>query len=987
MYKKYFFLFVCLFVIQQLVAQQVPVRVKYNFNTGWKLQLGDDSLAKEVLYNDKGWKSISLPHAFNEDDAFKNSIADLTIGIAWYRKHFSIGKEHRNKKVFIEFEGIRHAGEFYLNGVFIGRSENGVMAFGFDISNIINWNGNNVLAARIDNSWSYREKSSNSPYQWNDRNFYANYGGINKNVYLHVMGKLYQTLPLYSNLKTTGVYIAAADFDITNHTAVITAQTEVRNEHSKPMQVVYEVVVEDAVTGIKIAKGNGCNFTIAAGATRQLQLKLAVNQLNFWSWGYGYLYNVYTILKEGKNTIDQVKTVTGFRKTEFKNGMLYLNDRAIHLKGYAQRTTNEWPAVGSAVPAWMSDYSNHLMVASNANLVRWMHVTPWKQDVESCDRVGLMQAMPAGDSEKDVEGRRWEHRIEVMRDAIIYNRNNPSIIFYECGNNAISEGHMQAMKAIRDIYDPLGARAIGSRNMLDSKVAEYGGEMLYINKSAGKPMWQMEYSRDEGLRKYWDEYSPPYHKEGAGPLYKGADASSYNHNQDAHAIENIARWYDYWQERPGTGDRVNGGGVNIVFSESNTHYRGEENYRRSGEVDALRIQKDGYYAHKVMWDGWVNNEKPGIHILGHWNYAAGVVKDMYVVSSAAKVELFVNGKSMGMGEQRNHFLFTFKNIVWQPGIIKAIGYDANGKKLTTAMHETAGSPYALRLTQISAVNSFTANGADLALFEIEVVDVQARRCPTALNMIHFTLNGAATWRGGMAQGPDNFILSDTLPVECGVNRILIRATDQPGVITLTANATGLKTARIQISSKPFKQVNGLSLQMPSDGLKPLLDKGPTPAAPSFTAIRTTLKVKATKAGANSDKAVASYDDNEASDWVNDGQLATAWVEYELENVSAVSEVALKLNNFRTRTYPVKISVDGQVVFKDTTTRNLGYFTARFAPAKGRIIKIELYATGEIKEVMGTEVNGKKLDDGVIRNDANAKGIFSIIEAEFYQIKQ
>ncbi|TAH05806.1 MAG: beta-galactosidase, partial [Sphingobacteriales bacterium] len=172
MHKKYFFLFVCVFVLQQLVAQQAPVRVKYNFNAGWKLQLGDDSLAKEVLYNDKGWKSISLPHAFNEDDAFKKSIAELTTGIAWYRKHFSIGKEHRNKKVFIEFEGIRHAGEFYLNGTFIGRSENGVMGFGFDISNIINWNGNNVLAARIDNSWGYREKSSNSPYQWNDRNFY-----------------------------------------------------------------------------------------------------------------------------------------------------------------------------------------------------------------------------------------------------------------------------------------------------------------------------------------------------------------------------------------------------------------------------------------------------------------------------------------------------------------------------------------------------------------------------------------------------------------------------------------------------------------------------------------------------------------------------------------------------------------------------------------------------------------------------------------------
>src|SRR5690606_7333898 len=106
--------------------------------------------------------------------------------------------------------------------------------------------------------------------------------------------------------------------------------------------------------------------------------------------------------------IDVVKTRTGFRKTAFKNGMVYLNDRVLQMKGYAQRTSNEWPAVGMSVPAWLSDYSNKLMVESNANLVRWMHVTPWKQDVESCDRVGLIQAMPAGDAERDAEGRKWE---------------------------------------------------------------------------------------------------------------------------------------------------------------------------------------------------------------------------------------------------------------------------------------------------------------------------------------------------------------------------------------------------------------------------------------------------------------------------------------------------------------------------------------------------------------------------------------------------
>src|SRR3954470_9496017 len=350
----------------------------------------------------------------------------------------------------------------------------------------------------------------------------------------------------------------------------------------------------------------------------------------------------------------------------------------------------------------MSDFSNRLIVESNGNLVRWMHVTPWKQDVESCDRVGLMEAMPAGDSEKDVDGRRWDQRVELMRDAIIYNRNNPSIIFYESGNKGVSEAHMQELKAVRDKYDPHGGRASGSREMLDSKTAEYGGEMLYINKSSRAPFWAMEYSRDEGLRKYWDELSPPFHKDGDGPLYNNQNAAEYNRNQDSHAVEDVVRWYDYWSARPGTGRRVSSGGVNIIFSDSNTHHRGAENYRRSGEVDALRIPKDGFFANQVMWDGWVDIEKPLTHIIGHWNYAAGTKKNVYVVSSGERVELFVNGVSQGYGERSNHFLFTFKNIEWKRGELRAVDYDAVGTRVTEDLERTAGKPAAIRLTPHTA---------------------------------------------------------------------------------------------------------------------------------------------------------------------------------------------------------------------------------------------------------------------------------------------
>jgi beta-galactosidase len=975
----------CASIVVGAYDQPENRRARYNFNYGWKVLIGASAGAESPAFDDAAWKDVTTPSAWNEDDAFKKDIKDLPTGVAWYRKRFKLPVDSAGKKVFLEFEGIRHGGEFYLNGQFVGRHENGVMAFGFDITDLLKPTPQeNVLAARIDNSWNYKEKATGATYQWSDRNFYANYGGINKNVFLHLTDKLYQTLPLYSNLGATGVYVYEREFDIKGRSAKIAVESQVKNEHATLKTFSYQVVIED-MSGKVVKKFDGGQHTLAPGETKVVNASGKVGSLNFWSWGYGYLYNIYTLLKVDGRPIDVVKTRVGFRKTEFVGGVVKLNDRVIQLKGYAQRTTNEWPALGLSVPAWVSDFSNRLMVESNANLVRWMHVTPWKQDVESCDRLGLMQAMPAGDSERDVEGRRWEHRVEVMRDAIIYNRNNPSVIFYEAGNKGISEEHMRQMKALRDQYDPYGGRAAGSREMLDSKVAEYGGEMLYINKSAGKPMWAMEYSRDEGLRKYWDEFSPPYHRDGEGPLHQDRDASVYNRNQDSHAVENVVRWYDYWRERPGTGARVNAGGVNIIFSDSNTHHRGAENYRRSGEVDAVRLPKDGYFANKVMWDGWVDVERLNTYIIGHWNYSPGTKKSIYVVSSAEKVELFVNGKSLGFGAQRNRFIFTFDNVEWKPGTIRAVGYDAKDRKIAEASKKTAGQPTAVRLTPRIAPRGLRADGADLALIDVEVVDADGNRCPTALNLINFSLSGPAEWRGGIAQGPDNFILSKKLPVENGVNRVIIRSMPKAGKIILIATAEGLKPASVEIVSRPVQVMDGLSLEMPDADLPSNLERGPTPTGPSFTMTRRPVSIAQATVGANNDQAAKSIDDNENTAWASDGEISNAWIKYDFTRPFNVSAVTLKLAGWRTQSYPVRILVDDQAVFTGATPRSLGYVTFEFPPVTGRSLKVELTGSASNRDSFGNiiEIPGAP-DPQSAAGKSNAKSALSIVEIEIYE---
>ncbi|PRD49228.1 sugar-binding domain-containing protein [Sphingobacterium haloxyli] len=966
------------------LATWAQPRQTYSFNAGWKIHKGDLEEAQQPTFDDTEWRAVTLPYAWNEDEAFAKPIHEHSTGVVWYRKTFILPDDVPQEKVFLEFEGVRFGAEFYLNGTWIGRHENGVMAAGLDISQSVLRKGENVIAIRTDNDWRYREKATNSIFQWNDKNFNANYGGIPKNVWIHFTGGTYQTLPLYSNLGTTGVYVYAQNIDISKKRLDLHVESEVKNETSATSKGQFLVEVRD-LEG-RLVHTFESPFSLAAGATGTIRAESKLDDVNFWNWGYGYLYTVTTKLVVDGETIDVVDTRTGFRKTAFRDGMVFINDQVLMMKGYAQRTSNEWPAVGLSVAPWLSDYSNKLMVESNANLVRWMHVAPWRQDVESCDRVGLMQMLPAGDAERDVDGRRWEQRTELMRDAIIYYRNNPSVIFWESGNESISEEHMAEMIAIRDQYDPHGGRAVGSREMLDSKLAEYGGEMLYINKSGRHPMIATEYMRDEGLRKYWDEHTYPFHKEGEGPLYKGNDAGAYNRNQDQHAMETVRRWWEYWKVRPGTGKRVSSGGVNIIFSDSNTHYRGKENYRRSGEVDAMRIPKDAYYAHQVMWDGWIDPDPKGLHIIGHWNYAPHTKKDIHVVSAGEQVELFVNGQSQGFGARSYQFLFTFPQIAFVAGELKARSYNENGEVLNEKVIQTAGEPYRVKLNYQHGNNGLYADGNDMVLVDVEVLDKEGRRCPTATHMIDFSWDGPMEWRGGIAQGPNNYVLSESLPVEGGINSVLLRTRyGKSGEMNIKAQVNGLLPDSLSWEVSPVVEKSGLFVKRAGMGLPVNMDRGNGLHGEPLKQRRITLPIQKVRAGANQEMAMASYDDNELTDWVNDGTLQSAWIEYTLDKKSDIDEIDVKLNNFRSRSYPLQVFVDDKLVFDGKTKTTLGYYTLEIPRTQGRRVKIQLKGSSVVAaENQHAEIGGKKLDDGVARDDIGANGRLSIIEIDIHK---
>ena len=199
-----------------------------------------------------------------------------------------------------------------------------------------------------------------------------------------------------------------------------------------------------------------------AGAKTVLTATGPLTSARFWSPDDPYLYDVYTMLTVDGKVVDVTKITTGFRKVEFKGGVgtggVYINDKFVYLKGFSERSADEWAGVGVGYPEWMHDFTAQMIRDDHANYMRWMHVTPQKEDVESFDRFGIVEVAPAADKEEDAQGRQWEQRVEVMRDSIIYLRNNPSILFWEAGNTGVTGPQMEQMVALRKEFDPDGGR-------------------------------------------------------------------------------------------------------------------------------------------------------------------------------------------------------------------------------------------------------------------------------------------------------------------------------------------------------------------------------------------------------------------------------------------------------------------------------------------------------------------------------------------------
>ena len=920
------------------LAQYVPPannRVDLNFNYDWKFYKADVTGAQAVGFNDSQWAAVSLPHTWNDDEfrewcgitevppADPLRPAGSYFGYAWYRKHFTIDSAYTGRKVILEFQGIGRAGHFFVNGTDLGYHENGVGPCGLDVTSALNAAGtDNVIAVQVNNDQNYQtheyapqatliNPTTGEPYPPTmpyGPPFNPNFGGLNRDVTMHISDTLYQTLPLYRNLGTVGTYIYPTNINTLQQTAGLTVNAEVKNDGIASKIATLEAVVVDAAGNQVVPTLTMAAQTIAPGATANFSGTTSMTDIHFWSPDYPYLYQVYTVLRVSGNAVDVYKTPLGVRKLKFGSTIgLEINGHPLYLNGYAPRCSMEWPAVGVPVD-WMNDFDFAMMKAGNANFVRPMHIAPRKAQVEAADKYGILMTVPAANNEgDDPVPMYWNMRMDIMRDVMIYYRNNPSVIFYEGCNQILTAQHMTDVLNCRLQWDPNGGRLAGLRSNdtdVTQGIREYSCTMDGAEQNLTTPLWDAEYARGESPRRVWDNYTPMLNPRWAlstdlgkstnpapapgtigdaahkyllgGYFYIASDyhqALGLNTNQaDAIAdylavipdganpthgyfrlqnsedmvLENLAKYYARYArsvfvqpEATSASKGVNVGGAKIIWSDSWTDARmvDTEMARVSGAVDGVRLPKETYYGLQVA-----QNSSPDVYIVGHWNYPAGTVKTVYVVSNTSQVKLQTfdsNGKLIKdygygtknffpasilppVGDQVNNYVFAFPNVAWQAGSVTATAYN-DGSTAAAATHTkaTAGAPVALRVTPTVGPNGcWYADGSDIAMFDVEVVDAAGNRCPTYEDTVTFGCSGPGTFLGGYNSGVrystnlGNLTSGYNLRIEAGINRVFARATRTAGTFTLTVTGSGLAPASAAVTSTAFTVTNGLASAWP-----------------------------------------------------------------------------------------------------------------------------------------------------------------------------
>jgi len=706
------------------------------------------------------WQKVDLPHDFllNDvpDQKYNEALGFVDHDGAWYLKRFSLGKGDQGKRLTLLFEGITGHSTVYLNGCLLKHNFCGYNSFEVDISDVADFEQENALAVFV------------APYHF--EGWWYEGAGIYRHVWLNKTERV--------SIDLWGVY--AKPVLQRDGSWVVETELTVRNDDDVARRVSATGSITDAA-GSTVAEASFAGGLIAPREKRVFHTRFTVSSPRLWSPDEANLYTVHTVLNAGKTAVDENRVRIGFRSFYMDPDKgLFINGKHYKVKGYCAHEVCGFG--GKAVADNIQRHRVKLMKESGANAYRCSHYPQAESLMDALDENGFIV----------MDETRWfestEESLAQLEMVIKRDRNRPSVFFWSLGNE---EPH-HTTDVGRRIYKTMKAfaRKLDDRPMITAVTHDPENATVYADCDL------------LGINYKWDHYEAVHAKYPHKALLSsecGATGTTRGWYHPADPARGVMSAYDTTINNAfRSRERTWGfllerdwlmGGYHWDFNE----HRGEAAWPRvcsaSGTVDLFWRKKDAFYQHQSLW-----TEAPMVHLLPHWNHEGLEGEPIRVVAytNQPRVELLLNGESLGAVSVPR-----FGHAEWQvpyaKGKLEAIATDEEGNETARTARETAGAPVRLKLTL--ETDDLKANGNDMALIGVTVLDAEGRVVPNAEPTVRFVVSGAGALCG---TGGAN---TDHLPVGCpdrklwqGEGAVAVRAGHTPGECTVIAEAEGLGSA-------------------------------------------------------------------------------------------------------------------------------------------------------------------------------------------------
>ncbi|PTR01515.1 beta-galactosidase [Mucilaginibacter yixingensis] len=800
--RKYYLLLLSLFFVHAIFAQQTALRQVLNFDEGWRFHLGEVAGAEQPYYNDKAWRQLNLPHDWSIEVAFKKENpagydgGALPGGIGWYRKAFKVSPADRNRQVYIEFDGVYQRSDVWINGHHLGFRPNGYISFRYDLTPYLHFGGINEIAVKADNS-----------HQPNSR-WYSGSG-----IYRHV--RLVKTAKVA--VDQWGTFVRTQNVSASSADVMVTTIISNRTQSDQKVTVVTTIFDQ---TGKQVAQNRSAVIDIKDTICKT-DATLQVTQPELWSTDAPYLYKVTTTVYADGQLTDTYHTPLGIRYFNFDADKGFsLNGKPMKILGVCNH--HDLGALGAAVNTAAQRRQLQLLKAMGCNGIRTSHNPPDPGLLELCDELGFIVMDEAFDVwEKGKKPfdyhlffRQWSAR--DLRDQVLRDRNHPSVFIWSIGNEIHEQNDTVALRiapqlaaVVHELDTTRPITTANSRPDTTNKIISSGAVDLigynYHNRDLasfhqrypGKKFIGSETTSALETRGYYDMPSDSIRRWPLDSTTRGLNA-----DYTVSAYDNVsANWGGTHEETwklikkyPFLSGMYIWTGFDYLGEPTPYPWPARSSY--FGILDLAGFPKDIYYMYQSEW-----TPKPVLHLFPHWNWQPGKTVDVWVFySQADEVELYLNGKSLGVRKKTGEDLHVMWRVKFEPGELKAISRK-NGKVILTHKIVTAGKPAKLVLhTDRSQIK---ADGNDLAFITVEALDVKGNPVPEADMQADFQISGA-----GKIVGVDNGDPVSHAPFKAhyrklfhGKALVIVQAGKQPSAIKLTATSPGLQAGTITIQSK------------------------------------------------------------------------------------------------------------------------------------------------------------------------------------------